>query len=174
MTASRRSGPRRWLRAVEWLLAAGLHPRAGATTLRVARDLAARMDYDTGHVIYGLQVMMTTLRLSRPIVARHVAYLRELGALVWVEHGCRANVHRAQGLPGYAGTATVYAAAIPRIYDEAMGYRIVGSGYLSRIIVDLRATRSAPDSSRRATITTAPRRGPVDKSAVDNCSSRGL
>ncbi|MET9496596.1 hypothetical protein [Streptomyces sp. NPDC006552] len=143
-TLSRRSGPRRWLRAVEWLVAAGHHPRANATTLAVARDLAARMDYDSGQVRYQLGPMQGRLGRSRATVARHVATLRELGALAWVAHGSRSNARRARGLDGYAGTATVYAAVIPPAYDLARGHRVVGRGYEARIVVDLRERRETP------------------------------
>ncbi|MEU9072386.1 hypothetical protein AB0D60_36555 [Streptomyces sp. NPDC048306] len=141
-TGSRRSGPRRWLRSVEWLVAAGLHPQASATTVAVARDLAARMDFDTGEVRYCLVGMVERLGLSRATVSRHVAYLREMGSLVWAERGSRANVRRSRGLKGYAATATVYAAVIPAVYDRALGHTIVGSGYTARIIVDRRDTTS--------------------------------
>ncbi|MEU6679843.1 cell wall protein [Streptomyces sp. NPDC046925] len=134
-TGSRRSGPRRWLRAARWLVSAGIHPRANATTLRVAEDLAKRMDYSTGHVLYCLDGTCARLELSRATVKRHIAVLRELGALVWAVHGTRTNIRRSRGLGGYAGTATVYAAAIPPSYDHAMGHEIVGSGYDARIVV---------------------------------------
>jgi hypothetical protein len=137
-TKSRRSGPRRWRRAVEWLIAAGLHPRANATTQRVAHDLADRMDYDTGHVRYAQHDTAARLGLSLRQLQRHIAYLRELGALVWVEHGTRANIRRTLGLGGYAGTATVYGAVTPPVYDHAMGHQVVGEGYEARIIVDQR------------------------------------
>lgn len=137
-TASRRTGPRRWLRSVLWLINAALHPKATAVTLRIAEDLAARMDYDTGHVRYCLDEMVARLGLSRPTIKRHVAVLRELGALAWVVHGTRTNIRRLLGLKGYAGTATVYAAVIPPVYDHAMGHRIVGSGYGARIVIDQR------------------------------------
>lgn len=140
-TRSRRSGPRRWLRAVEWLVSGGHHPRASATTLAVARDLAARMDYDSGHVRYRLDVTQARSGCSRATVARHIAYLRELGALAWVRHGSRSNVRREKGLDGYAGTATVYAAVIPPVFDAAMGHRVVGSGYEARVVVDQRDRR---------------------------------
>ncbi|MGA4867527.1 cell wall protein [Streptomyces lavendulocolor] len=143
-TASRRSGPRRWLRAVAWLIAAGLHPKANATTLRVAEDLAGRMDYDTGHARYLLDEMVARLGIDRSTIKRHIAMLRELGALAWVQHGTRANIRRALGLGGYAGTATVYAAVIPAVYDHAMGHRIVGSGYTARIVVDQRGQAQTP------------------------------
>lgn len=149
-TASRRTGPRRWLRAVQWLIASGIHPKANATTLRIAEDLAADMDYDTGHVLYRLE-----RRGAPSTVKRHVGYLRELGALVWVVHGTRTNIRRALGLKGYAGTATVYAAAIPPAFDHAMGHCIVGTGYEARIVVDQRGQTPAP----------------VDNSPVDNTGS---
>ncbi|HEX5566785.1 MAG TPA: cell wall protein [Streptomyces sp.] len=131
-TASRHAQPRAWQRAVRWLVSAGLHPRANATTVRVAEDLARRMDYTEGTVLYGMAGTARRLDVSVPTIKRHVAYLRELGALVWVEHGSRRNLH----LPGraYTATATVYAATIPRVYDEAMGHRIDGHGYDARIV----------------------------------------
>ncbi|GAA2462933.1 hypothetical protein [Streptomyces lavendulocolor] len=142
-TASRRTGPRRWLRSVLWLIDAALHPKATAVTLRIAEDLAARMNYDTGHVRYCLDEMVGRLGLSRPTIKRHVAVLRELGALAWVVHGTRTNIRRLLGLKGYAGTATVYAAVIPPVYDHAMGHRIVGAGYEARIVIGQRG--QAPD-----------------------------
>lgn len=160
-TRSRPSGPRRWLRSVEWLIGQGLHPRVSATTLTVARDLAARMDYDSGEVRYCLAGMVDRLGLSRATVSRHVAYLREMGSLVWVQHGSRANVRRPRGLAGYAATATVYGAVIPAAYDRALGHIIVGSGYAARIIVDQRGTArvAAVDNS------------PVDKTSSDACET---
>lgn len=157
-TASRRSGPRRWLRAVRWLIAAGLHGRANATTLAVAEDLAGRMDFDTGHARYCLDQIAARLGVSRATVKRHTAVLRELGALAWVVHGTRTNIRRALGLGGYAGTATVYAAVIPAVYDRAMGHTIVGSGYDARIVIDQRGQTSEPSE-------------PVDNSPVDNPGS---
>jgi len=156
-TKSRRSGPRRWLRAVRWLIAAGLHARANATTLRVAEDLAARMDYTTGHARYCMLETAARLGIDKATVKRHVKYLRELGALAWVQHGTRTNVRPMLGLAGYAATATVYAAVIPPVYDHAMGHRIVGSGYTARIIVDLRGQQK-----------------PVDNPPVDNSTSEAL
>ncbi|WP_406132301.1 hypothetical protein [Streptomyces sp. NBC_00989] len=160
-TRSRRSGPRRWLRSVEWLVAAGLHPRASATTVTIARDLAERMDFDSGHVRYCLEGMVARLGLSRATISRHVAYLRELGSLVWVERGCRTNAHRARGLDGYAGTATVYGAVIPAIYDDAHGHIVVGDAYAARIVIDQRGITPASPERVEA----------VDNSPVDNRSS---
>lgn len=143
-TASRRSGPRRWLRAVRWLIAAGLHPRANATTQLIADDLAARMDYDLGHVRYCMLDIADRLGVDKATVKRHISYLRELGALAWVQHGTLTNIRRALGLGGYAATATVYAAVIPAVYDHAMGHTIVGTGYQARIVIDQRGQAPAP------------------------------
>ena len=131
-TSSRRAQPRAWLRAVRWLIGAGLHSKATATTLRVAEDLARRMDYLEGTVLYDMAGTAARLEVSVPTVKRHVAVLRELGALVWLEHGSRRNLR----LPGraYAGTATVYGAVIPRCFDDAMGHRLDGAGYAARVV----------------------------------------
>jgi AraC-like DNA-binding protein len=163
-TQSRRSGPRAWLRAVEWLIAAGLHRRANATTAKVAEDLAQRMDYSTGHVRYCLDETAARLEVSRATVKRHVSYLRELGALAWVQHGTRTNIRRALGMTGYAGTATIYAAVIPPVFDHAMGHRIVGSGYTARIVIDQRDRPNIPTQAAK----------PVDNRPVDNSAGEGL
>lgn len=164
-TASRRTGPRKWLRAVHWLIAAGLHPKANATTLRIADDLAARMDYTTGHVRYCLDETAARLGIDRSTVKRHVKYLRELGALAWVQHGTRRNIRRMLGLSGYAGTATIYAAVIPPVYDHAMGHRIVGTGYTARIVVDLR---------NRPTPVDTPGNPPVENPSSKRCAPPSL
>jgi len=117
-----------------WAVAAGLHPRSRATVLRIAGDLAARMDFDTGHVRYGLDATADRLGIDRATVKRHVLRLREAGLLAWVVKGSQTNIRRALGLKGYAGTATVYAAVIPRSYDEAYGNQIVGTGYTARLV----------------------------------------
>ncbi|MFE6972251.1 cell wall protein [Streptomyces sp. NPDC057682] len=130
-TASRRARPGAWLRAVEWLVGAGVHRRGGATTLVVARELAGRMDYRRGLVLYDLEGTAVRCGVSVATVKRHVRVLRELGALVWRRHGSKRNLR----LPGrrYAGTATVYAATIPPAYDAALGHRLDGSGYGARV-----------------------------------------
>lgn len=174
-TASRWSAPRKWLAAVRWLIGAGLHPRANATTQRVADDLASRMDYSTGHVRYCEADMVARTGISRANLYRHVGYLRELGALAYVQHGSRSNVRAAMGLKGYAATATVYAAVIPASYDDAMGHRIVGAGYSARIVIDMRGRQTY-----KQTYNEAPQNyndGPVDTSGnppVDNSGSSGL
>ncbi|MEV0784934.1 hypothetical protein AB0I52_18555 [Streptomyces sp. NPDC050423] len=114
-----------------WLAGAGLHPRATETTLTVARDLAARMDYRLGFVLYDLEGTAARCGVSTATVKRHVRVLRELGALAWHRHGSKRNL-RLPGRP-YTATATIYAATIPAAYDEAMGHRLDGAGYRARM-----------------------------------------
>ncbi|MFE0632623.1 hypothetical protein ACFW3D_37420 [Streptomyces sp. NPDC058864] len=130
-TVSRRVRRYDFLRAARWAIGAGHHPKASATTLRVAEDLADRMNAD-GHVAYGRARMAKRLGLSRRTVDRHVACLRELGLLAWSVHGSRTNTRRAAGLSGWAGTATIYAGTAPPTWDHAMGHRIRGRGYTAR------------------------------------------
>ncbi|MEV5688621.1 cell wall protein [Streptomyces sp. NPDC052164] len=130
-TGGRHAQPQAWLRAVVWLVEARLHPRAGETTLRIAQDLAARMDYVAGTVLYDLTGTAGRCGISTATVKRHVRALRELGALAWVRHGSRANL-RLPGRP-YAGTATIYAATVPASYDEAHGHRLDGEGFTARV-----------------------------------------
>ncbi|MCX4970818.1 cell wall protein [Streptomyces sp. NBC_00654] len=130
-TASRRSEPRAWLRSVVWLVAAGLHPEAGPKTLVIAENLADRMDYRRGIVVYDLKGTVRRTGTSPATVKRHVTVLRELGALVWLVYGSKRNL----ALPGepYMATATIYGAVIPPAYDEAMGHRLTGTGYEGRV-----------------------------------------
>ncbi|MER6844764.1 hypothetical protein [Streptomyces platensis] len=145
-TAARHAQPRAWLRAVTWLINADLHPKANATTLRVAEDLAERMDYSTGHVLYGLARMALRLRISPATLKRHAGYLRQLGALAWVSHGTQRNSRAARGLDGYQPTATVYAATIPADFDDAMGHTVIGDGYEARIVIDQRGQTPVDNS----------------------------
>lgn len=166
-TASRRAQPRVWLPAVVWLVEAGLHRRAGATTLAVARDLAMRMDYRLGFVLYDLEGTAARCGVSAATVKRHVRVLRELGALVWQRHGTKRNLH----LPGrrYAGTATIYAATIPAVYDTAMGHRLEGAGYGARVsgVTDAGRTRAVQSAQVK------PKPRPVDNSPVGKRGSGG-
>ncbi|MEU9088992.1 hypothetical protein [Streptomyces sp. NPDC048428] len=146
-----------------WLVEAGLHRRAGATTLAVARDLAGRMDYRLGFVLYDLEGTAARCEVSVATVKRHARVLRELGALVWRRHGTKRNLH----LPGrrYAGTATVYAATIPPAYDSAMGHRLEGAGYGARVC-------GVTDEGRdRAVEAVRARSRPVDNPPAGNRSS---
>ncbi|MGW1171701.1 hypothetical protein [Streptomyces sp. NPDC002550] len=131
-TASRRTRRADFLRAATWAVTRGLHPRATDTTLRVAGDLAARLNAD-GHVAYCRDAMFTRLGISRRTLERHIAVLRELGLLVWVVHGTRTNT-RPPDSGEWAGTATIYAAVVPRAWDNAVGHRVRGHGYHARHI----------------------------------------
>ncbi|MFH9568441.1 cell wall protein [Streptomyces globisporus] len=189
-TRSRRAEPRAWLRAVVWLVAAGLHEGAGPTTLVVARDLAARMDYRRGIVVYDLAGAARRTGTSPATVKRHVKVLRELGALVWLVHGSKRNL-ASPGEP-YMATATIYGAVIPPVFDEAMGHRLTGSGYEGRVcgVTEAgreravaqatvrsearhrgrrRAEQKRPSGRRGARVRTV---RPVDNLAVDNRSSQ--
>jgi len=124
--------------AVRWTVKH--HPRANDTTLTVAYDFAARMpDSKDGHVAYTLATMHRRLGIARSTVADHVAILRELGLLCWVEHGSQRNALRTRlgnrftaGV-GYRPTATIYAPCAPPEYDRAHGQLRDGTGYHSRI-----------------------------------------
>lgn len=132
-TASRAiHDPREWLQVVAWVVGAGLHPKAGASTIRVAEDIAARVGW-RGQVVYDWDGIAARVGLGRRRVADHARYLRELGLLVWHTHGSRANARKRRGRGGYAATATIYALTAPRIWDDAMGRRIAGEGYYARI-----------------------------------------
>ncbi|MFJ4858619.1 cell wall protein [Streptomyces sp. NPDC088730] len=130
-TRSRRAEPRSWVRSLGWLMGAGLHPEARPTTLVVAEDLAGRMDFRRGIVVYDLKGTAKRTGLSLATVKRQVKVLRELGALVWLVRGSKRNL----ALPGepYMATATIYAAVIPPVFDEAMGHRLAGAGYEGRV-----------------------------------------
>ncbi|MCL3999058.1 helix-turn-helix domain-containing protein [Streptomyces lavenduligriseus] len=131
-TASRRARRGDFLRAATWAITHRLHPKASDTTLRVARDLAARLNAD-GHVAYCRDTMWRRLGISRRTLERHIAILRELGLLVWAVHGTRTNT-RPAGSGEWAGTATIYAAVVPPAWDDARGHRVSGRGYHARHI----------------------------------------
>jgi hypothetical protein len=160
-TTSRHSSPRRWRRALERAIAANLVPGANATTLTVADDLTARMDYGTGHVRYRLQETMSRTGLGRSTVTKHVALLRSAGWLAWSEHGSLRNALRALGRPGYAPTAAVYAATIPPVFDEWAGNRLSGTGYRARVVGATeqgraqQVTEAVDNSAKKAQITEA-------------------
>ncbi|MFJ5221043.1 hypothetical protein ACIP98_41170 [Streptomyces sp. NPDC088354] len=140
-TRSRRVDKKSFLEAARWAVESKLHPKANATTLLVADDLARRMDRQ-GHVLYRRDEMTRRLPVSRRTVDRHVAYLRELGLLAWVVHGSRTNP-RKEGQGGWSGTATIYAATAPRAWDHSRGHRIAGTGYAARLIGFTQAGREA-------------------------------
>ncbi|MFF1284351.1 hypothetical protein ACFVY4_26865 [Streptomyces sp. NPDC058299] len=157
-TASRRTGPRAWLRALERAVDAGLLPAFNDTTQAIITVIASRMNYDTGHARYVLRDIMERTGLGRTAVTEHVKMLRAEGWLAWVEHGSLRNALRALGVAGYARTATVYAATIPPLYDAHEGHILIGTGYEARIVIDYR-----PDSP----VDTAGK-APVENPPVDN------
>jgi hypothetical protein len=133
-TPSRRTGPRAWLRALERAVAAGLIPGYNATTQAIVDVIAGRMGYDTGHARYVMQDVMERTGLGKTAVTDHIKMLRAGGWLAWVEHGSLRNALRSLGLPGYAKTATVYAATIPPLYDAYEGNILDGAGYSARVV----------------------------------------
>ncbi|MEU1500526.1 hypothetical protein [Streptomyces sp. NPDC005732] len=136
----------RQLRRADAFLAAArymvrYHPKAGATTIRLATAFAARMHRSRyGHVAFNLDATVRKLGLSRRTVLNHARYLRELGLIAWVEHGSKRNVLRTRrgGVfgpgDGYRGTATIYAPVAPPAWDHVQGHRIRGAGYRARLI----------------------------------------
>ncbi|MET7801916.1 hypothetical protein [Streptomyces decoyicus] len=138
-TCSRRlRRPEDFLDAVTW--AVKYHPKANATTLAVAHDLAANMPASKdGHIAYVLATRHQRLGIARSTLAHHTAILRELGLLAWAEHGSLRNAlrtrlgHRFTPGTGYRATATIYAPCAPPEYDHAHGQLRHGTGYHSRI-----------------------------------------
>ncbi|MFI5814893.1 hypothetical protein ACIA7S_28540 [Streptomyces sp. NPDC051643] len=132
-TESRRTGRRAWLKALDNAAERGLLPGFNATTRAIVDVLETRMGFDTGHARYVIADIMERTGLGRTAVTEHVKLLRRAGWIAWVEHGSLRNALRGLGRPGYAKTATVYAATIPPVYDEAMGHVRIGSGYKARV-----------------------------------------
>ncbi|MGW9171077.1 hypothetical protein [Streptomyces decoyicus] len=138
-TCSRRlRHPEDFLDAVKW--AVKYHPKANTTTLTVAHDLATNMPASKdGHIAYTLTTRHQRLGMARSTLATHIAILRELGLLAWVEHGSLRNAlrtrlgHRFTPGTGYRPTATIYAPCAPPEYDLAHGQLRHGTGYHSRI-----------------------------------------
>lgn len=122
--------------AVQFMVGARFHPKAGRTTVQLAEVFAQRMTRSSeGHFPFSAEATARALGLKRRAVYNHTRYLRELGLLAYVEHGSKRNVLRTRygaawdSEHGYRGTATLFAAVAPRVWDEAMGRRIAGEGY---------------------------------------------
>ncbi|WP_328373123.1 hypothetical protein OG800_49715 (plasmid) [Streptomyces sp. NBC_00445] len=149
-TSSRRTRRAEFMHAAAWAIRTGRHPQASETTMRVAEDLAGRLNAD-GHVAYARDAMWRRLHISRRTLERHIAVLRELGLLVWVVHGSRTNT-RPAGCGQWAGTATIYAAVVPRAWDDIRGHRIAGNGYHARHVGFTERGRqlAIADAQRRA------------------------
>ncbi|MDQ0847643.1 hypothetical protein QFZ68_007406 [Streptomyces sp. V1I6] len=130
-----------FLAAAQFLIGGGFHPKASRTTLRLVDVFAARMRRSKdGHFPFNITATVQELGLRRRAVLNHARYLRELGLIAYVEHGTRANALRTrpgkdwQPGDGYAGTATIFAAVAPPVWDQALGRRIQGTGYRARLI----------------------------------------
>ncbi|WP_371750530.1 hypothetical protein, partial [Streptomyces sp. NBC_01283] len=144
-----------------------LHPRAGRTTMRLADVFARRMRCNKdGHFPFSIEQTARELGLKRRAILNHALYLRELGLLAYVEHGSKANAIRTrlgtawQPSNGYRGTATLFAAVAPRVWDEATGRRIRGAGYTARVVgVTDDGRAQACEEARRKAVTQAVDRG---------------
>ncbi|CAC36679.1 hypothetical protein PV411_38320 [Streptomyces sp. NRRL_B-16638] len=128
-----------FLAAVQFMVGAGYHPKAGRTTVQLAEIFAKRMARSSeGHFPFSAEATARELGLKRRAVYNHARYLRELGLVAYVEHGSKRNVLRTRygsawtREHGYRGTATLFAAVAPRMWDEALGRRIEGEGYTAR------------------------------------------
>ncbi|WP_345126934.1 hypothetical protein [Streptomyces chiangmaiensis] len=128
-----------FLAAARFMVGAGFHTHAGRTTLKLAEVFATRMARSKdGHFPFSADATARELGLKRRAVFNHARYLRELGLIAYVEHGSKRNVLRTRygsdwtSEHGYRGTATLFAAVAPRVWDEAMGRRIEGEGHTAR------------------------------------------
>lgn len=152
-----------FLAAVRFMVGAGIHPRAGRTTLRLADVFAQRMRCSKeGHFPFSIDKTARELGLQRRAILNHARYLRELGLLAYVEHGSKTNVIRTRlgdawkAGNGYRGTATLFAAVAPPAWDEAMGRRISGTGYTARVVgVTEDGRAQAREEARRRAATRA-------------------
>jgi hypothetical protein len=128
-----------FLAAAHHMITSGYHPKAGATALRLAELFAARMRRSrNGHFAFAADATARALGVSRRTVMYAAQHLRELGLLVYVEHGTKANVLRTRGAwkpgDGYRATATIFAAVAPPVFDQAHGRRLSHHGYRARVI----------------------------------------
>ncbi|MFF3277186.1 hypothetical protein ACFYWU_40650 [Streptomyces chrestomyceticus] len=152
-TASRRlRRAEDFLAAAHHMINSDYHPKAGATTLRLAELFAARMRTSrNGHFVFAADASARALGVSRRTVMYAAKHLRELGLIAYVEHGSKANMLRTKGAwkagDGYRATATVFAAVAPPVYDAARGRRLSGHGYHARHRRHL--PRPAPRHCRR-------------------------
>ncbi|MFE2693702.1 hypothetical protein [Streptomyces mirabilis] len=165
-----------FLAAVHFMVGAGFHPKAGRTTVRLAEVFAARMAHSSdGHFPFSADATARELGLKRRAVFNHARYLRELGLLAYVQHGSKRNVLRTRygtawtSEHGYRGTATLFAAVAPRVWDEAMGRRIQGEGYSALYVGVTEAGREmavAAAVGRQRERLGSRQTGPVDNSGA--------
>ncbi|MFE4540240.1 hypothetical protein ACFRKB_35105 [Streptomyces scopuliridis] len=163
------------LSAARFMIDGGFHPKANRTTKRLADVFAARMkDSKNGHFPFNITATAHALGLRRRAVLNHARYLRELGLIAYVEHGTKANVlrtrHRKTWQPGdgYAGTATIFTAVAPPVWDQALGRRIQGKGYRARLIgvTDHGRDLAVNEARRKASKKSPPRRTSCTPSSV--------
>ncbi|MFE1776390.1 hypothetical protein [Streptomyces sp. NPDC059008] len=152
-----------FLAAAHHMINSGYHPKAGATTLRLAKVFAARMRTSRhGHFTFAADATARALGVSRRTVMYAAQHLRELGLIAYVEHGTKANVLRTKGTwkpgDGYRATATLFAAVAPPAYDQAHGRRLSGHGYHARII-------GVTDQGRRQAVAAARRKAEAQHAA---------
>ncbi|MFJ5680314.1 hypothetical protein, partial [Streptomyces sp. NPDC093097] len=147
-----------FLDAAHHMITSGYHPKAGPTTLRLARIFAARMRTNReGHFAFAADTTARALGVSRRTVMYAARVLRELGLIAYIEHGTKTNILRTKGTwhpgDGYRGTATLFAAVAPPAYDAAHGRRLAGHGYHARIIgvTPHGRRRAIAEARRRAT-----------------------
>ncbi|GAA2785386.1 hypothetical protein GCM10010441_07960 [Kitasatospora paracochleata] len=170
---------------MRWALRHALHPKANTTTLRVAEALADKANR-RGQLAYGRNTLAVDLHLSVPCVASHTRILRELGLLVWVQHGSKANVLRTRAPQeeptAYKATGTIFALVVPPPYDREHGRRTSGDGYNARLVSvsdrgrrhEIRMAKAA--TRRHATRPTAGRRKPPSCGGLalnENLKARG-
>ncbi|MCY0930986.1 hypothetical protein OTB20_33305 [Streptomyces sp. H27-H1] len=157
---------RDFLAAVRFMVSAGYHCDAGPTTVRLAEAFAARMRRSHhGHFPFSVEATQRELALGRRAVLKHAKVLRELGLLAYLEHGSKTNSMRTRhgsawtAKHGYRGTATLFAAVAPPMWDAAMGRRIAGTGYTARVIgvTDHGRAQAITDVRRRSVA--KPKRG---------------
>ncbi|NUK50092.1 hypothetical protein HRW14_07235 [Streptomyces lunaelactis] len=162
--------------AAQFMVGSGFHPKAGRTTLRLAEVFAARMRRSKdGHFPFNIEATARELGLQRRAVLNHAQYLRELGLLAYIEHGSKTNSVRTRlgegyrpDTDGYRGTATIFAAVAPPVWDEALGRRIDGLGYTARIagVTEAGRDRAVEEARRKAAAKTPARRTSCTPSLV--------
>ncbi|WP_333745766.1 hypothetical protein [Streptomyces sp. IBSBF 2950] len=134
-----------------------MFPGFNDSTSAILDVIQSRMDFDTGHARYVIQDVMERTGLKRSAVTKHIAMVRRAGWLAWAEHGSLRNALRGLGRPGYAKTATVYAATIPPEYDAFVGNVLDGTGYEARVVT------IAPEARPNSPVDTAGKE-PVENS----------
>lgn len=151
-----------WMQAVHWVAESGLYtpsrthgPKWGATTIAVAREIAALKECRPG-VAY----LARKLKLAERTVQYHLGMLREAGLLVYRSKGTRVS--------GVGSQASVFERTIPAEFDDALGIRTAGEGATrrpvgiaeqSRKLIGKLAKKAARKARRRPSRTRVSGRG---------------